>query len=72
LIGEAATGREAMKAAVIDKPDVIIMDLAMPDTDGFSATAEISRMAPEGGPRLDDRRPYRSSDHPLRARPHGG
>jgi DNA-binding NarL/FixJ family response regulator len=47
LIGEAATGREAIKAAVIDKPDVIIMDLAMPDTDGFSATAEISRAAPE-------------------------
>ena len=45
LIGEAATGREAIKAAVIDKPDVIIMDLAMPDTDGFSATAEISRVA---------------------------
>jgi DNA-binding NarL/FixJ family response regulator len=32
---------------VIDQPDVIIMDLAMPDTDGFSATAEISRVAPE-------------------------
>jgi DNA-binding NarL/FixJ family response regulator len=47
LIGEAATGREAIKAAVIDQPDVIIMDLAMPDTDGFSATAEISRVAPE-------------------------
>src|SRR4029453_14246472 len=47
LIGEAATGREALKAAVIGKPDVIIMDLAMPDTDGFSATAEISRVAPE-------------------------
>jgi DNA-binding NarL/FixJ family response regulator len=47
LVGEAATGREAIKAAVINKPDVIIMDLAMPDTDGFSATAEISRVAPE-------------------------
>jgi DNA-binding NarL/FixJ family response regulator len=46
LIGEAATGREAIKAAVIDQPDVIIMDLAMPDTDGFSATAEINRVAP--------------------------
>jgi DNA-binding NarL/FixJ family response regulator len=32
---------------VINKPDVIIMDLAMPDTDGFSATAEISRVAPD-------------------------
>jgi DNA-binding NarL/FixJ family response regulator len=47
LIGEAATGREAIKAAVIDKPDVIIMDLAMPDTDGFGAITEISRVAPE-------------------------
>lgn len=47
FIGEAATGREAIKAAVIMKPDVIIMDLAMPDTDGFSATAEISRVAPD-------------------------
>ena len=47
LIGEATTGREAIKAAVIDRPDVIIMDLAMPDTDGFSATAEINRAAPD-------------------------
>lgn len=47
LIGEAATGREAIKAAVIDRTDVIIMDLAMPDTDGFRATAEIKRAAPE-------------------------
>jgi CheY-like chemotaxis protein len=48
LIGEAATGREAIKAAVIGKPDVIIMDLAMSDTDGLSATAEISRVDPAG------------------------
>ena len=47
VIGEADTGREAIKAAVIDKPDVIIMDLAMPDIDGFTATAEINRVAPE-------------------------
>lgn len=47
VIGEADTGREAIKAAVLDKPDVIIMDLAMPDTDGFTATAEINRVAPE-------------------------
>ena len=46
LIGEAATGREAIKAALIDRPNVIIMDLAMPDTDGFAATTEISRAAP--------------------------
>ena len=47
LIGEAATGREAVKVALIDHPDVMIMDLAMPETDGFIATAEISRVAPD-------------------------
>jgi DNA-binding NarL/FixJ family response regulator len=47
LIGEATTGREAIKAAVIDRPDVLIKDLAMPDTDGFIATAEINRAAPD-------------------------
>ena len=33
--------------ALIDHPDVIIMDLAMPETDGLIATAEISRVAPD-------------------------
>jgi DNA-binding NarL/FixJ family response regulator len=47
LVGEAATGREAIRAAVTERPDVVIMDLAMPDVDGFTATAEIGRVAPE-------------------------
>ncbi|TDU88936.1 LuxR family two component transcriptional regulator [Kribbella voronezhensis] len=47
LVGEAATGREAIRAAVTERPDVVIMDLAMPDVDGFAATAEIGRVAPE-------------------------
>jgi DNA-binding NarL/FixJ family response regulator len=47
LVGEAATGREAIRTAVTERPDVVIMDLAMPDIDGFTATAEIGRVAPE-------------------------
>ena len=47
LIGEASTGREAIQAAVVERPDVLIMDLGMPDVDGFAATAEITRVAPE-------------------------
>jgi DNA-binding NarL/FixJ family response regulator len=47
VIGEAGTGREAIRAAVAQRPDVLIMDLGMPDVDGFAATAEISRMAPD-------------------------
>jgi CheY-like chemotaxis protein len=45
LIGEAAPAGKRSRRKVIDNPNVIIMDLAMPDTDGFSATAEISRVA---------------------------
>jgi len=47
LVNEAGTGREAVRAAVVDSPDVLIMDLGMPDMDGFAATAEIGRVAPQ-------------------------
>jgi DNA-binding NarL/FixJ family response regulator len=47
LVGEATTGREAVRSAVTDRPDVIVMDLRMPDLDGTTATAEICRVAPD-------------------------
>jgi len=47
LVGEATTGREAVRSAVTDPPDVIVMDLRMPDLDGAAATAEICRVAPD-------------------------
>jgi DNA-binding NarL/FixJ family response regulator len=47
LVGEAATGREAVRAAVIDRPDVLIMDIRMPDLDGVAATTEIAKAAPD-------------------------
>ncbi|MFE3458702.1 response regulator [Nocardiopsis aegyptia] len=47
LVAEAATGREAIRAAVTERPDVIVMDLHMPDVDGAAATAEIARSAPD-------------------------
>ena len=47
LISEAGTGREAVRAALVERPDVLIMDLGMPDMDGFAATAEIGRVAPQ-------------------------
>ena len=46
LVGEATTGREAVRSAVTDRPDVIVMDLRMPDLDGVAATTEITRIAP--------------------------
>ncbi|GAA4693310.1 response regulator transcription factor [Phytohabitans rumicis] len=47
LVGEATTGREAVRCAVVHRPDVLVMDLRMPDLDGATATAEIARVAPD-------------------------
>src|SRR5437588_6323364 len=41
VIGEARTGREAVAMAERFNPDVVIMDLGMPDVDGTTATKEI-------------------------------
>jgi DNA-binding NarL/FixJ family response regulator len=42
IIGEAKNGREAVTMAERFQPDVVVMDLDMPDTDGVTATKEIT------------------------------
>lgn len=46
VVGSARTGREAIEQAQQTKPDVIIMDINMPDMDGITATQEIKRKLP--------------------------
>jgi DNA-binding NarL/FixJ family response regulator len=41
IIGEARNGREAVTMVERFQPDVVVMDLDMPDTDGVTATKEI-------------------------------
>jgi DNA-binding NarL/FixJ family response regulator len=41
-VGEAATGAEAVELARREKPDVALMDIRMPGTDGIQATAQIT------------------------------
>lgn len=43
VVGEAATGREAVALARREKPDVMLVDIRMPDGDGLWATEQIVR-----------------------------
>ena len=47
VVGEAADGTEAVALSLRERPDVVLMDLRMPDLDGASATAEIRARHPE-------------------------
>jgi DNA-binding NarL/FixJ family response regulator len=47
VVGQASTGREAVTAAHRLRPDVILMDVRMPDMDGITATRELVSAAPD-------------------------
>jgi DNA-binding NarL/FixJ family response regulator len=47
VVGEAATGRSAVSAARRDRPDVVLMDVRMPDLDGIAATREVLAVSQE-------------------------
>jgi DNA-binding NarL/FixJ family response regulator len=46
VVGQAATGREAIERAERLRPDVVLMDVRMPDLDGIAATREVVRCVP--------------------------
>ena len=46
VIGQAKNGEEAVKLALSESPDVVIMDLVMPKIDGAEATARIKESRP--------------------------
>jgi DNA-binding NarL/FixJ family response regulator len=50
VVGEAADGREAVAKAATHRPDVVLMDVRMPEMNGIEATRQIA--AGEGAPRV--------------------
>ena len=47
VCGEAATGREAVEQALALKPNVVVMDLTMPELNGLEATRQIHARLPD-------------------------
>jgi DNA-binding NarL/FixJ family response regulator len=52
VVGEAATGAEAFESAAREKPDVLLMDIRMPGTDGIQATRQITASPQTAGVRV--------------------
>ena len=49
VVGEAADGREGARMIAELQPDVVLLDLSMPEMDGFEAIPTIASSAPRTG-----------------------
>lgn len=47
VVGEASNGKEAVEMALSLKPDIVLMDVEMPDITGIEAARSIKRVSPE-------------------------
>jgi DNA-binding NarL/FixJ family response regulator len=47
VVGEAGNGREAVEAVVRERPDVLLVDLKMPELDGLGVLRAVKARAPE-------------------------
>ena len=46
IVGEASNGQEAIEEAIRNRPDVLVLDLALPDISGLVVTREVLRVSP--------------------------
>jgi DNA-binding NarL/FixJ family response regulator len=52
VVGTAVDGGEAVRICRELRPDVVLMDVRMPGTDGIEATRQLAEPGQEGGPRI--------------------
>ncbi|WP_141812627.1 response regulator [Nocardia bhagyanarayanae] len=67
VVGEAATGREAVAMARAERADVVVMDIRMPDLDGIAATTSIAADENLAGVRVLVLTTYDTDDNVLAA-----
>jgi two-component system, NarL family, response regulator NreC len=47
VVGEAANGREVLESAASLAPDIVVMDISMPEMNGIEATEQLKRASPQ-------------------------
>ena len=47
VVGEGGNGRQAVEMAQLLRPDVLLLDITMPESDGLQAAAEVLKVSPE-------------------------
>ncbi|GAB4229272.1 MAG: response regulator [Ekhidna sp.] len=47
IIGQASNGKEALEMVKVEKPDVITLDITMPEMDGIACLEEVMKIHPE-------------------------